>query len=115
MRYLLLLYDDTDATEALSEAERRGIVDAHLAYVAMLRERGALVVSGPLDDAARARTIRFDDGRPTITDGPFVEAKEALGGFYVLECASEAEALALAAQVPRSPGLIAELRPIPDL
>lgn len=114
MRYLLLLYDDTDATE-LSAAERRRIVDEHLAYAAMLRERGALVFSGPLDDAATARTIRFDDGRPTVTDGPFLEAKEALGGFYILQCGSEAEALALAAQVPRSPGLIAELRPVPDM
>ncbi len=51
---------------------------------------------------------------PIVTDGPFLEAKEALGGLYVLECASPDEAIELAKQVPRSPGLVAELSPIAD-
>ena len=116
MKYLLLLYDDAAAVAAASVDDRRTMVAEHLAYASMLRERGALVTSEPLDDSSSARTIRFSPGSdPVVTDGPFLETKEALGGFYVLECATIDEALELAGMVPRSPGLVAELRPIPEL
>lgn len=115
MRFLLLLYDDAAAVAAMSSAERRAMVDQHLAYTAMLRERGAYVYGDPVDDPASARIIRFHGREPTVTDGPFMEAKESLGGVYVLRCATVDEALELAGQLPRSPGLVAELRPIPEV
>jgi hypothetical protein len=116
VKYLLLLYDDAAAVAALSPAERRAMVDEHIAYAAMLRERGVHVYSDPLDDPASARTVRFGaNGEPLLSDGPFLETKEALGGFYVIDCASADEAVELAATVPRSPGLVAELRPIPEV
>ena len=62
-----------------------------------------------------ARVMRFDGREPTVTDGPYLESKESLGGFYVIECGSVDEATALARQLPRSPGLAAELRPIPEV
>ena len=99
MKYLLLLYDDTGAIDALSPDERRAMVDEHIAYAQTLRERGAYVYGDPLDNPDTARTIRFDGGEPTVTDGPFLETKEALGGFYVLEAASPDDALALARDV----------------
>jgi hypothetical protein len=115
VKYLLLLHDDATAVAAMSDAERRAIVDEHIAYARMLRERGAHVYSDPLDDPATARTIRFDGDRAMVTDGPFLEAKESLGGFYVLEASSMDEATELASEVPRSPGLVAELLPIADM
>jgi hypothetical protein len=115
MKYLLLLYDDPEAVAALSPGERRALVDQHIAYAATLRQRGAYVYGDPLDDPATARTIHVDGDAPTVTDGPFLETKESLGGFYVIEAPTLDEALALAGDVPRSPGLVAELRPIPDL
>jgi hypothetical protein len=116
VKYLLLLYDDAAAVASLSPAERRALVDEHMAYAAMLRERGVHVYADPLDDPATTRTVRFGaDGAPLVSDGPFLETKEALGGFYVIDCASADEAVELAGMVPRSPGLVAELRPIPDL
>lgn len=82
----------------------------------MLRERGVHVYGDPLDDPATATTVRFAaDGGPMISDGPFLESKEALGGFYVIDCGSADEAIELAGKVPRSPGLVAELRPIPEV
>jgi hypothetical protein len=116
-RYLLLLYDDAAAIAELSPSDRRALVDEHIAYSRTLRERGMLVHGDPLDDPATARTIRFETagGDPLVSDGPFLEAKEALGGFYVIDVASPDEALQLAEQVPRSPGLVAELRPIPEV
>ncbi|HEX5040336.1 MAG TPA: YciI family protein [Candidatus Limnocylindria bacterium] len=116
MKYLLLLYDDAAAVAAMTAAERRAMVDDHVAYAAMLRERGVHRAGEPLDAPETARTLRFGEGaEPVVTDGPFLESKEALGGFYLLECSSEEEALALTKQVPRSPGLVAELRPIPEV
>ena len=117
MKFLLLLYDDTATIDALPAEDRRALVDEHIAYSRMLRERGVLVHGDPLDSPETARTIRFGDGPTdvTVTDGPFLETKEALGGFYVIECADATAAEALAAELPRSPGLVAELRPIPEV
>ena len=115
MRFLLLLYDDAAAIAAMRPEERRALVDAHIAFSRGLRERGALVHGDPLDDPSTARTVRRDGERPLVTDGPFLEAKEALGGFYVVECETVDAASELAAEVPHSPGLVVEVRPIPDI
>jgi hypothetical protein len=108
MRFLFLLHGDAEAEGALGADERRAIVDAHTAYAGMLRERGAYVASEALagpDDAAVVRP----GSKPIVTDGPFAETKEAIGGFYVVECASRDEALELARQVPASPELAVEV------
>ena len=116
MKYLLLLYDDVSAVETLTPDQRRAIVDEHIRFGRMLETRQAAVAGEALRGPETARTIRFgSNGAVTVTDGPFLETKEAIGGFYILECADEAEALELARQVPRSPGLVAELRPIADV
>ena len=115
MKYLLLLYDDPAASEALTPDQRRAIVDEHIAYARMLRERGVHVFGEPLSGPDEARTVRLDGADAIVTDGPFVEAKEALGGIYLIDCPSMDEAVSLAGAVPRSPGLAVEVRPIPDL
>ena len=116
MKYLLLLYDDTDAVAALSDDERRGMVEAHIAFSRTLRDTGAMVMGEPLTGPEAARTLRFvGAGEPSVTDGPFLETKESLGGFYLIECASPEAALAIARRVPRSPGLVAELRPVAEV
>lgn len=115
MKYLFLLYDDAAAVAAMAPEAQRAIVDEHIAYSRMLRERGVHVYGDPLDDPSTARTVRRDGERPVVTDGPFLEAKEALGGFYVVDTATMDEAVELAALVPRSPGLVVEVRPIPEV
>jgi hypothetical protein len=113
MRYLLLLYGDESGEGELSDDERRAIVDAHRAFHAELTGRGALVLGEPLTGRERARLVRrHDRGRPVATDGPFAETKEQLGGIYVVECASDDEALRIAERVPASPGLVVEIRPV---
>ena len=115
MKYLLLLRGDAAAEAAMTPAQRRTMVDEHIAYASMLRERGAYVYGDPLGAPATARVMRFDGPESTVTDGPYLESKESLGGFYVIECGSLDEATELAGQLPRSPGLVAELRPIPQV
>jgi hypothetical protein len=112
MRYLLSLYGDEQAEQSLTAEERRAIVDQHMALGRRLREAGALVASEALTDSSEAKVLRRDGEQSVVTDGPFAETKEQLGGFYLLECADIGEALAWAEQVPQSPGLVAEIRPV---
>jgi hypothetical protein len=112
MRFLFLIHGDTEAEAALTPAERRAIVDEHIAYGAMLRERGVHVLGEAL--TGEATTVRPGE-KPFVVDGPFAETKEGVGGFYVVDCASRDEALELAALVPSSPDVAVELLPIAEL
>ena len=115
MKFLLLVHGDADAEAAMSDDERRTMVDRHVAYGRWLTERGARIAGEALDAPGTGRTIRFEGDRMLVTDGPFLEAKEALGGFYVLEAASIEEAVELVRPLPRSPGLVVEVLPIVDM
>ena len=106
MRFLFLIHGDPAAEAALTGDERRAIVGEHIAYGTMLRERGAFVLSEAL--SGEAAVVRPGE-KPFVTDGPFAETKEGVGGFYVVECASRDEALELAALVPDSPGMAVEV------
>jgi hypothetical protein len=108
MRFLFLIHADEAAETALTSDERRAMVAEHMAYGALLRERGAFVLGEALDDTATAVVVRPGDP-PLVTDGPFAETKEAVGGFYVVECENRDAALELAAKVPRSPGVAVEV------
>jgi hypothetical protein len=112
MRFLFLVHGDSEAEAALTPDERRAIVDEHIAYAAMLRERGAHVLGEAL--TGEVATVRPGE-KPFVVDGPFAETKEGVGGFYVIDCASREEALELAAQVPRSPGVAVEVLTIAEL
>ena len=92
----------------MSPEERRAIVDENLAFSGRLRERGVLLDGDAVEPTGR--TIRGG----LVTDGPFAETKEQLGGFYLLECADLDEALEWAKQVPESPGLVTEVRLLAD-
>jgi hypothetical protein len=112
MRYLFLIHGDGDAEAAMSADERLAIVGEHMAYAGMLRERGVHVLGEAL--SGDAAVVRPGD-TPLVTDGPFAETKEALGGFYVVDCASRDEAIELAGLVPRSPGVAVEVLAIAEL
>jgi hypothetical protein len=110
-KYLLLLHGDEDGERALTDEERRTIVDGHRALIGELAAAGSLVASEALTDSSRARVVR----NGSVTDGPFAETKELVGGFYVVDCADEGEALAVASRIPASPGLAVEVRPIAEM
>ena len=113
MRWLLLLHGDEAAELAMTADERREVMLAHAGYAARLTDAGALVAGEPLEASATGATVRFPPGdRPIVSDGPYAETKEQLGGYYILECADRDEALRYAREVPRSPGLTVEVRRI---
>ena len=106
MHYLLLLWGDTEGEDALDAGERRAIVDDHIAFASGLRERGQHVVGAALERGSKL--VRAD----LVTDGPFTDTKEQLGGLYVIDVESEDEALEIARRVPPSPGLVVQVLPV---
>jgi hypothetical protein len=107
------------ATEAqmgtIPPAEMAAFVNAHLDYDDRLRASGHLVESEGLQAASTAAVVRVRDGRLSVTDGPFIETNEHLGGFYLVEAASGEEAVRLAAGIPSSRIGSIELRPVFEL
>jgi hypothetical protein len=112
MRFLFLIHGDSEAEAAMTPDERRAIVGEHVAYADMLRARGVHVLGEAL--SGEAAVVRPGE-KPIVTDGPFAETKEGIGGIYVIEVASRDEALELAGQVPKSPGVAVEVLTIADV
>ena len=113
MQYLVLIYSEEQA--APPDMERiGGVMVEYNDYTKMLRDKGALVAGEALQPTSTATTVRVRDGRTLMTDGPFAETKEALGGFYLIEAADLDEALALGAACPGAKWGSIEVRPIVD-
>lgn len=110
MRYMLLIYNcDRPAPADPGFAEALARVNA---YADELRRRGALVEGDPLPNGNVATSVSVRDGRTLITDGPFVETREHLGGYYILECRDLDEAVELATRCPMAEVGTVEVRPV---
>lgn len=118
MRYLLLIYDEesaaTGTVPAQSEEDVGKVMGDYAAFTRELRDRGVYEAGEALQSIASASTVRLRDGHTLITDGPFMETKEALGGFYMLNCRDLDEALEFAAKCPGAQYGSIEVRPIWD-
>ena len=112
MQFAFLLYGDEAGEAALTDGERRAIVEAHMAFSRKLRERDQLRFGEALGPTATATVVR--PRLRGVTDGPYAETKEQLGGLYVVECADREEAIELARHLPDSPSLAVEIRPIQE-
>ena len=114
MRFAHLIYLDESATERRTPDEVRASVAAHAPYIAMLKRGGRYHGSEALAATALARTLRRVNDRPLVTQGPFAEAREQLGGLYVVEADDLDAAVALAAENPalRTVATAIEVRPI---
>ncbi len=112
MRYMLSIYGDE---RLWTEATPEQVQAVMAAYEAFGQEAGERIVAGDgLQPASTATTVRVRDGETVLTDGPFAETKEQLGGFYVLECEDLDEALAWAAKIPDAATGSVEVRPVMD-
>ena len=112
MQYMLLVYDDPKAWPELSEDEYKGIYDEYAAVAQDAETKHSAQLKG----TEEAKTVRIKDGDTLVTDGPFAETKETLGGYYLVEAGSIDEALELAAKIPsaRLGGSI-EVRPLVEM
>jgi hypothetical protein len=115
MRYLCMIFATEAQMGTIPPAEMAAFVNEHLDYDDRLRASGQLVESEGLEAATTAAVVRVRDGRLSVTDGPFIETNEQLGGFYLVEAESGEEAVRLAAGIPSSRIGSIELRPVFEL
>src|SRR5213594_745886 len=100
MEYMLLIYMDESQAAGVAPEQLEEHADAFGAYVRELMDRGVIRGGAPLQPQSVATTVKVRDGKTMTTDGPFLETKEALAGFYLLDCKDLDEAIELAAKVP---------------
>jgi len=116
MKYLCLVYHDEDTNvDALPECEHNAIMQEVFDYLAELKAGGHYVIASPLQPAQSATTLRVRKGQISLTDGPFVETKEQLAGFYLIEAADLNEAIRLASKTPSARLGSIEVRPLKEL
>ncbi|MGH3103337.1 MAG: YciI family protein [Gaiellaceae bacterium] len=112
MQYMLLIYDDETKWGQLSDEESQEIMGAYGAYTQALRDKGAFVAGDALEPTSTATTVRVREGEQLVTDGPFAETKEQLGGYYLVEAESIDEAIEWAAKIPSAHKGSIEVRPV---
>jgi len=115
MQYMLLIYLDENG---LNESQRDQCYVDSAGFARELAQRGKYVAAAPLHPTTTATSVRMRDGRRMITDGPFAETREQLGGFFLVDALNLDEALDIASRIPAGKWGTVEVRPVvglPDL
>jgi hypothetical protein len=112
MRYMLLIYGDE---HALNDTEREDCYRESTELVHKLHGNGKFLAADPLHPTSTATSVRIRDGQRLVTDGPFAETREQLGGYFLIEARDLDEALAVAARIPMARRGTVEVRPVIDL
>lgn len=112
-QYMLLIYDDEKMWNRMAEGERNKVFGEYMEFTQSIVKSGQFRAGDPLQPVTTAKTIREKNGKAVITDGPFAETKEQLGGYYLVECKNIEEAIAIGQRIPsvRVGGSI-EVRPV---
>jgi hypothetical protein len=111
MRYVAFIHADEERWEALPDGERQEIYGRYRAFSEETRASGKVVEGDELQPTSTATTVRVQDGEVVVTDGPFAELREQIGGYFVLDCDSIDEAVELAARIPGAAHGAVEVRP----
>lgn len=112
MKYILLIYSDENAW---TEREREDCYAESTQLTQELNANGQFLGASPLDSVATATTVRVRDGKKLITDGPFAETREQLGGYFLIDAKDLDQAIAIAARIPSARKGTVEIRPIIEL
>ena len=114
MKFLLIMNVNPAVLDALTEEERNEIGEGHGAFIDAIKKSGEMITTLALADPSQTAVVRERGGQTVVTDGPFLEAKEYLGGFYLIDCESKERAIELAALIPdaKIEGLGVEVRPV---
>jgi len=114
MKYLCLAYEMESTFNEMAPSEWEALREETLIYVDSLRQSGHLLVTNALQSARSASTLRVRDSKLTVTDGPFVETKEQLGGFFLIEARDLNEAIQVASKWPGARFGTIEVRPVEE-
>jgi hypothetical protein len=114
LKYLALIYGDESVWDSFSEEESAAVYERYGAFGDEGRAAGVVLGGAELASTHDATTVRVRDGETLVTDGPYAETKEQLGGFYLLECKDLDEAIEWAAKIPGAKVGTIEVRPVLD-
>ena len=112
MKYMLLIYGDE---QALSEVERQDCYVESTQLARDIHAKGQFLSANPLHPTAMATSVRIRDGKRLVTDGPFAETREQLGGYFLVDANNLDEALAIAAKIPMARKGTVEVRPVIEI
>jgi hypothetical protein len=112
MKYLLTIYGDESNMGDVTPGEVNTMMDGYRRFGEEVTRNGAYVGGEALEPVATATTVRVQNGERIVTDGPFAETKEQLGGFYLLDCKDLDEAIAYAEKIPGAQSGCVEVRPV---
>jgi hypothetical protein len=115
MKYMLLIYDEEQAWGKLSETEQRGIYGEYMQFTQEIKSSGKYLAGAQLHPTAAANSVRLRDGKQLVTDGPFAETREQLGGYYLIEARDLDEATSIAARIPSARLGTVEVRPVVEM
>ena len=115
MKFMFTIYHEEKVLDAMAENELQALVDSAIEYAEEIRQSGHYIASDALQRTGTARTIRVRAGKVSTTAGPFVETKEQLGGFFLIDAKNMDEACAVAARFPPARVAVIEVRPVHEL
>ena len=112
MDYMLLIYGSEEQAQKMSAAEGQQMFQEYMAFTQDLSKSGKNKGGAPLERTTAATTVRVRNGKTQVTDGPFAETKEQLGGYYLVEAKDLDDAIAIAARIPGAKHGSIEVRPV---
>jgi hypothetical protein len=115
MRFMLLCYDDAAGWDEAGEAALRAAMDEAVALTHELHAKGQYILSAPLHPTSAATSVRVREGKPLVTDGPFAETREFLGGFHLIDVDNLDEAIRIAKRHPGARLGTVEIRPVLEI
>ena len=115
MRYLLMCCAEEKKLDNMSKSECEALIDEASAYCKALQKSGHLVAAEPLEPVRMALTVRVQNGKLSVTDGPFAETKEQIGGFFLINARDLNEAIQVASRFPSVRLGSMEVRPVREL
>jgi len=115
MKYMLLIYGDNERWQQLPDEEKQGWMGEYFGFTQTIVESGEMVAGDPLHGIETATTVTVKGGDRVVTDGPFAETKETLGGYYIVDVADLDRALELASMIPDVRTGKVEVRPVMDM
>jgi hypothetical protein len=112
MQYMLLIYQNEAAMQQIREQDISAMMGAYGAYTKAMRDSGVFVAGDRLDRSANGTTVRSENGKTKVLNGPYAETKEQLGGYYIIEAKDLDAALSWASRCPAAQTGVMEVRPI---